>query len=146
MYERILIPTDGSDAVDPAVERAIDLASTYDAELHAVNVVNLASLSTEIHTPAVIESFEEQGEVAVEAIAERAADAGVEDVATEVIHGTPQRTILDYADDHDVDMIVMGTHGRSGLNRYLLGSVTEKVVRTADVPVLTVRTSESTEE
>ncbi|WP_135806557.1 universal stress protein [Halorussus marinus] len=146
MYERILIPTDGSDAVDPAVERAIDLASTYDAELHAVNVVNLASLSTEIHTPAVIESFEEQGEVAVEAIAERAADAGVEDVATEVIHGTPHRTILDYADDHDVDMIVMGTHGRSGLNRYLLGSVTEKVVRTADVPVLTVRTSESTEE
>jgi len=145
MYERILIPTDGSDAVDPAVERAIDLAETYGAQLHALNVVNVASLSAEVHTPAVIESFEEQGEAAVGAVAERAADAGVGDVTTEVVHGTPHRSILEYADENDVDLIVMGTHGRSGLDRYLLGSVTEKVVRSADVPVLTVRTAEPSE-
>jgi nucleotide-binding universal stress UspA family protein len=146
MYERVLIPTDGSDAVDPGIERAIDLAETYGAELHALNVVNVASLSVEVHTPAVIESFEEQGEAAVEAVAERAADAGIGDVRTEVVHGTPHRSILEYADENDIDLIVMGTHGRSGLDRYLLGSVTEKVVRTAGVPVLTVRAAESSEE
>jgi len=142
MYEHILIPTDGSDAVDPAVERAIDLAETYGARLHALNVVNIASLSVEVNTPSVIESLEDGGEAAVEAVAERAADAGV-DVTTGVVHGTPYRSILEYADENDIDMIVMGTHGRSGLDRYLLGSVTEKVVRTADVPVLTVRMAES---
>jgi nucleotide-binding universal stress UspA family protein len=56
--------------------------------------------------------------------------------------GDPYEEIIDYAETEGVDMIVMGTHGRSGLDRFLLGSVTEKVVRTADAPVLTVRLSD----
>jgi len=55
--------------------------------------------------------------------------------------GEPYESVLDYADEHDIDIIVMGTHGRTGLDHHLLGSVTEKVVRTSDVPVLTVRAS-----
>ncbi|AAV47178.1 universal stress protein [Haloarcula marismortui ATCC 43049] len=58
--------------------------------------------------------------------------------------GDPYEEIIDYAETAGVDMIVMGTHGRSGLDRFLLGSVTEKVVRTADAPVLTVRLSGDT--
>jgi len=64
-------------------------------------------------------------------------------VTTETRRGEPYRTILDYADEAVVDVIVMGTHGRRGLDRYLLGSVTEKVVRAATVPVLTIRADEA---
>ncbi|MFW6434755.1 MAG: universal stress protein [Halovenus sp.] len=60
------------------------------------------------------------------------------DVKTVVKRGEPHQAILDYADD-GIDLIVMGTHGRTGLQRYLLGSVAEKVVRLFDVPVVTVR-------
>jgi len=63
------------------------------------------------------------------------------DVVTRIEEGDPTRKITKYADE-ETDMIVMGTRGRSGIEKYLLGSVTEKVVRTADVPVFTVRTPE----
>lgn len=63
-------------------------------------------------------------------------------VETDVRRGNPHREILDYADEHAVDLVVMGTHGRTGLDRYLLGSVTEKVVRLSNVPVLTVRATD----
>ncbi|USZ69809.1 universal stress protein (plasmid) [Halorussus salilacus] len=145
MYERILVPTDGSDAVDPAIEQAIDLAETYGAELHALYVVNTGTLSVEVNTASVLDALEAEGERATREVAERAAAAGVERVRTEVVHGMTHQTILEYAEDEDVDLVVMGTHGRSGLDRYLLGSVTEKVVRKSDVPVLTVRKPESDE-
>jgi nucleotide-binding universal stress UspA family protein len=64
------------------------------------------------------------------------------DVVTAVATGTPHTEILEYADEHDVDLVVMGTHGRTGVERHLLGSVTEKVVRMADAPVVTVRADE----
>ena len=139
MYDRILVPTDGSSGADRAVEHAIDLAKTYGAQLHVLYVVNEASLSAEVNSQQVIENFEEQGGEVTYEVAERAADAGVEDVREEVVHGVPHEAILAYAEDEGMDLIVMGTHGHTGLDRYLLGSVTEKVVRTSDVPVLTVR-------
>ena len=83
---------------------------------------------------------EAQGQAIVDEVA-NALD-GVE-TRTAVLGGTPHEVILDYADDHDVDLVVMGTHGRTGIDRYLLGSVTEKVVRLADTPVLTVRQRET---
>lgn len=63
-------------------------------------------------------------------------------VTAAVVKGGPSETILEYADDHGVDMITMGTHGRTGLNRYMEGSVTERVVRLAEAPVLTVRATD----
>jgi nucleotide-binding universal stress UspA family protein len=140
MYDDILIPTDGSDASKRAVEHAIDMARTYDARLHALYVVDTGAYSTlDVGAEMLLDALEEEGEATVKRVEEMAGDAGVS-VSTEIASGTPHRTILDYAEDHDVDLIVMGTHGRTGLDRYLLGSVTERVVRTADVPVLTVRT------
>lgn len=139
MYDEILVPTDGSKAADRAVEHAIDLAERYDARLHALYVVDANAYSTlEAGTDVVISALEEEGEEAVSAVAEQAEAAGIE-TATEVQTGTVHRSIIDYADENDIDLIVMGTHGRRGLDRYLLGSVTEKVVRTADAPVLTIR-------
>ncbi|USZ69807.1 universal stress protein (plasmid) [Halorussus salilacus] len=137
MYERILVPTDGSDAVDPAVDHAIDLAKTYDAELHALNAVNVGTLSSD-HQSSVVDRLEKAGADATDAVAERAADAGLANVTTAVVRERPAAAILDYAEREGVDLVVMGTHGRSGMDRHLIGSVTEKVVRQSDVPVLSV--------
>ncbi|MFA1610594.1 universal stress protein [Halobellus rubicundus] len=144
MYERILVPTDGSDCADYAVEHAIDIAEQYGAELHVLSVVDSRDVSHSapaISPQQVEETLRERAESVVEAIADRAADAGVEAV-TVVEPGIPDDVVVDYAVDNDCDLIVMGTHGRTGLERYLLGSVTERTVRRSAVPVLTVRASD----
>ena len=145
MYDTILVPTDGSAAVVEAVERAVDLAERYDATVHALYVVDSSAYGTlDMSTSVVVDALEDEGETAVSYVAEEAEAAGVP-VETAVVTGTPHRTIMDYIDDHDVDMVVMGTHGRRGFDRFLLGSVTEKVVRTAPVPVMTVRVPDEEE-
>ncbi|WP_058366701.1 universal stress protein [Haloparvum sedimenti] len=142
MYDNILVPTDGSPASDAAIDHAIDLAKRYDARVHALYVVDGAAYSTlEAGAQVVVEALEKEGEEATERVAEAATDAGVETVTT-VTTGTAYRSISDYVAENDIDLIVMGTHGRRGLDRYLLGSVTERVVRTSDVPVMTVRQSD----
>ncbi|QKY17986.1 universal stress protein [Halorubrum sp. CBA1229] len=139
MYSQILVPTDGSPASDAAIENAIDLAEQYDATLHALYVVDGAAYSTlEAGSQVVVDALESEGEEATRRVAEAAERADV-DCETVVATGTAYSTIRDYVDEHAIDMVVMGTHGRKGLDRYLLGSVTERVVRTSDVPVLTVR-------
>jgi len=139
MYDEILVPTDGSPASDAAIEHAIDIAARYGARLHALYVVDGAAYSTlEAGSEIVVEALQSEGETATRRVADAAADAGVESTTT-VTTGTAYRSIREYVDEQGIDMIVMGTHGRKGLDRYLLGSVTERVVRTADVPVLTVR-------
>ena len=86
----------------------------------------------------IVSAVHEEGERADESIAAQAAQAEV-DVETAVIEGNVHRSILEYVDEHDVDLIVMGTHGRRGIDRYLLGSATERIVRSSPAPVLTVR-------
>ncbi|SFG16172.1 Nucleotide-binding universal stress protein, UspA family [Halopelagius inordinatus] len=142
MYERILVPTDGSRATERAVRNALDIAGKYDATVHALYVVDTSVYSSiEAGADVVIESLHEEGQTAVDEVADRARAAGVE-AETEVVSGSAHQAILDYADEEAIDLIVMGTHGRTGIDRYLLGSVTEKVVRSSDVPVLTVRMDE----
>ena len=138
MYDRILLPTDGSDASDRAVEQAIGLARETGATLHVLFVVEDIPYAPELMDDEVEGRLREMGEEALEQIRARADEAGVE-IETALREGAPHTAILEYADEAAVDLVVMGTHGRSGLDRYLLGSVTERVVRTADVPVLTVR-------
>jgi nucleotide-binding universal stress UspA family protein len=138
MYDRILVPTDGSEGTEGAVDHAIDLATTYDAALHALYVVD-TNVHVDGSAAGTFDAIESAGRRAVDEVLERAEAAGVETVEGAVVEGTPHRAILDYADEHAVDLVVMGTHGRTGLDRYLLGSVAEKVVRLSDAPVLTVR-------
>ena len=141
MYGRILLPTDGSDANNRAVEQAVGLARETGADLHVLFVLEDIPYAPEMMDDAVEGQLREIGEAAIEEIEERAEAAGV-DLVTEMREGIPHETILEYAEEADVDAVVMGTHGRSGLDRYLLGSVTERVVRAAEVPVLTVRMEE----
>ena len=144
MYERILVPTDGSECADRAVEHAIDIAAQYDAEVHALSVVDTRDIghsAPAISPQQVEQTLRERAESVVEAVAERAADAGV-DAVTAIEPGVPDDAIIEYATANDCDLVVMGTHGRTGLERYLLGSVTERTVRRSTVPVLTVRGSD----
>ena len=137
MYDTILVPTDGSDGATAAVEHAIDLAATHDATVHALYAADM-QYSYDFDVGRLLEIIEKEGESVVEEVAERCQDANVDSV-TAVRRGDPSRVILEYADDHDADIIVMGTHGRRGLVRFLLGSVAERVLRLSETPVLAIR-------
>ncbi|WP_430504564.1 universal stress protein [Haloparvum sp. PAK95] len=147
MYERILIPTDGSDVAETAVDQALGLAEAFDAEVHALYVVDIDSVNLGLGTEQVdrlrqgrfdeMEEVKARAEAATGAVADRAAERGIE-VVEHVAGGRPHAVIADYADDNDVDLIVMGSHGRSGVSRAILGSVTERVLRSTDVPVQVV--------
>jgi len=139
MYEQILIPTDGSETATAALQEAIEIADAYDATLHALHVTDTTAIPTNLDAESALRALDEAGRETLDAAMEQAKMAGVKSVQAKVARGPPYRAILDYVDDHDVDLIVMGTHGRTGLDRYLIGSVTEKVVRLSDVPVLTIR-------
>jgi nucleotide-binding universal stress UspA family protein len=139
MYDTILVPTDGSDGGAAAVAHAVDLAAVHGATLHALYVVDvrMSPISADMDHDDVVELVDESGDRPTAAALDRAEQAGVE--AVEVIRlGVPHRVIREYADDEGVDLVVMGTHGRTGVEHALVGSVTERVVRTLDVPVLTV--------
>lgn len=142
MYDRILLPTDGSEQAAGAAERAFDLAKNYDAELHVLFVVDSSAFASEVDATLVTDELEGYGTQTLNDVVERAEDAGVSNVESAIYFGTTHEEILAYAEKIDADLVVMGTHGRRGLDRYLLGSVTERVVRLSDVPVLTVRSGE----
>jgi len=144
-FSEVLVPTDGSEQAEAAVGVGTDVADTYSARLHALSVVEPAALGLDVRSEMLIDALGEAAQAAVERVAERATAAGVTDVETDVRYGYPYREVLNYADENEVDLVAMGTHGRTGIARYLLGSVTEKVVRTAGVPVLTVRAPEAGE-
>lgn len=142
MFNQILIPTDGSDEVIPAVEMGFDLAQTHGATIHVLYVVKKQQPFAEFGGGVgwwndLMDEFEQEGERATAEIAAQADDIGV-DTITAVRRGIPRDDILAYADEYDIDLIVMGTHGRTGVKRALMGSVTETVVRHADTPVLIV--------
>ncbi|WP_135664778.1 universal stress protein [Halorhabdus rudnickae] len=137
-YERILVPTDGSDPAERAGEHALALAERTDAAIHLLSVAEVPSVGPDMQSMMTDEEFQRAERAAVEAIASRAAERGVE-VTTHVETGAVDEGILTAIDEHDCQAVVMGTTGRRGVDRVLLGSVAEKTVRSAPVPVVTVR-------
>lgn len=140
--DHVLVPTDGSVGALAAADHAIELALATGATLHTINVVNIAGAWSDFDLGIVYDALEDAGQQAVDEVAERARKAGVQTVETEVQAGTPSRTIIEYTNGHGIDCVVMGTHGRAGLDRLLLGSVAERVVKLADVPVIGVKSQE----
>jgi len=140
MYDRILLATDGSDGINNPLEEAIKLADLTDATLFALYVVDTRDYSTlpESKWLTIENELKEHGERAVEAVEQRGMEQGVE-VVTHLSRGVPHEEILTYVEANDIDLIIMGTHGRTGLNHFLIGSVAEKVIRSANVPVHIVR-------
>lgn len=141
MYDRILLPTDGSDGTEQALSHAVEIAKGRDATIHALSVIDrrLYLAADETQKSELKSSLRDDARAAVERVADGAADAGV-DCTTAVRDGVPYRVILEYAAERPVDLIVMGTHGRSGRDKLAnLGSVTERVVENTDTPTLVVR-------
>lgn len=151
MYQDVLVPTDGSDCAAHAVDHTLEVAADHDATVHALFVVD-STPGTEAWADVAgvpargdrqVPLLSERGREVVESVAERARNRGI-DVVTDVREGRPHEGILGYVDENGVDLVVMGTHGRSGVRRFLLGSVTEAVVRGTRVPVLCVTGEAST--
>jgi len=139
MYSDILVPTDGSRGVKAALEHGTEIASQWNATLHALYVVD----TRVARSGPLLERLREEGRGAVRDVEVAGTQAGLT-VVTEIVEGNPHEGILEYASEHDVDMIVMGTHGRTGVDRVVMGSVAERVVRRSPVPVLTVRGEKNT--
>ncbi|HOQ19229.1 MAG TPA: universal stress protein [Methanothermobacter thermautotrophicus] len=142
MYRKILLATDGSECSMQAAGYAIETAAQNQAELLALTVTEtypLDNLPVEELTRKVTELFRRESEEALQKVEDLAAslDTPVK-VRKMMVDGSPAETILKVADEENVDLIVVGASGKHALERFLLGSVSEKIVRHARVPVLVV--------
>ncbi|WP_255192144.1 universal stress protein [Natronobeatus ordinarius] len=138
MYQHVLIPTDGSEGTQRAIKHAVALALELEATVHALSVVESTGATKRDQLRADPEA---EARDALEPVTEAADGADLE-VTSTIREGVPAEEILAYASENDVDMIVMATHGRTGLDHVLMGSVAEQVVRNSTVPVVTVRPTE----
>ena len=147
MYDRILVPTDGSNVAQAAVEHALDIAQRYDAEVHALFVADTDAIAYGLGAEQVdrirqgkfseMDELREEAEEATGYVVDLGEEYGLT-VRERHAGGKPHRVIADYAEDEDIDLVVMGSHGRAGVRRALLGSVTERTLRSTAVPVLVV--------
>ncbi|GAA0196587.1 universal stress protein [Haladaptatus pallidirubidus] len=140
MYESVLFPTDGSETATQAREHAFSHAAAYDASFHILSVTD-----TRFYTTSG-EEFERETVKSEQVLNETTAAApeGIT-VSAVVRDGNPADEIVSYADKQEIDLIIMATHGRKGVDRFLHGSITETVLRTAEQPVLAVRVQNSSE-
>lgn len=141
--ERILYPTDFSEGSAHALSYAKDLAAHYNAKLYIAHVVYDLYKTTGMHIPHVSseELYKELNQWGEHEIEKCCAEElrGMENVEKVILHGVPYEEIIKYAEKEKIDMIVIGTYGHSGLERFIFGSTAERVVRRAPCAVLTVR-------
>lgn len=134
MYEDVLVPTGPDPSRKRVLEHALEIATTYGARLHVMHVCDLVDRGQFDEDEDPLES----GRQLVDEIKQRAEGEGLETVGG-IREGTPYEEILAYVEEAEVDLVVMGTHGKQGLTRVLLGSTAEEVLRRSPVPVLTVK-------
>ena len=143
MFTRILVPTDFSPPSDAALACARTVATQFGASLHLLHVAEdpyRALYSNEVFVAEVEGVRADLVNDASRRMKQQLTAADDErSVTVEAIIGTAATSIVEYAEGHGIDLIVMGTHGRSGMSKVLMGSVAERVVRTAPCPVLTIR-------
>jgi nucleotide-binding universal stress UspA family protein len=140
---QILAPTDFSEFSKQAVTRAFELAHTFGAKLTLLHVIELPAYPIEGFVPpsmgaTLLEDLEQQAERDLAQVLPETSGAKAE-VTRQVVVGIPYHKIIEVAAAEKVDLIVMATHGRTGLSHLFMGSVAERVVRTAPCPVLTIR-------
>ncbi len=144
--KRILFPTDFMEGSKEAIPYAVDLAKKYGARLYLIHVIHDVTRATGLYVPhvAVDELFKGMFQEAEKQIKKEYLEElrGFEDIQYDILRGIPYEEITKYAEENDIDLIVIATHGRKGLDRLFFGSTAEKVVKHARCPVLTVRTSE----
>jgi nucleotide-binding universal stress UspA family protein len=143
-YRNIVIATDGSENTQKAISYGIEIAKLSGATVHALYVANIPSTISENWTAGgetMHEIMISEGEKAVSKV-KKSGEASRVEVREVVLEGYPSNEIIDFAENNNIDLIVMGTLGKTGLDRFLMGSVAEKVVRGSKVPVMVVRGEE----
>lgn len=136
MYSAVLLPTDGSDGALAGVRVGLEVAARSDATAHALFVIDERHVTREYDL--VVEEAEREAELALDRVGELGDDLGL-GVEKHLRWGIPHEEVIAAVAAYDADLVVMATHGRTGLDRFVhLGSVTERVVRSAPVQVLTV--------
>ena len=146
MYQRILVPIDGSTTSNKGLDEAIQLARLTGAKLRLVHIVDTLSFATgfepyTVYAGDVIPRMKEAGQQILDEGQRRVAEQGVA-VDTLLFDSLANRvsdTVIEQAKAWDADLIVLGTHGRRGVGRFLLGSDAEQIARMASIPVLLVR-------
>jgi len=143
LFRSIVIATDGSENTQKAISYGIKIAKLSRATVHALHVVDTSSISQSwtAGKETIYEILKKSGQKATSKVKECGEASGVE-VKEVLLEGHPSEEIIDFAENSDIDLIVMGTLGKTGLDRFLMGSVAEKVVRNSKVPVLVVRSGE----
>ncbi|OEU44000.1 universal stress protein [Methanosarcina sp. Ant1] len=141
-FKKILVATDGSESAVNAVSHGINIAKATGAEVHVLYVISTEYAVTTRTVRGWTDEFEEslakRGAVAIDYVKGLGKEAGIK-VEPVFLRGTPAEEILDYAEDNDIDLIMMGTHGLTGVKRFLIGSVAEKVLRHSKIPVMIIR-------
>ena len=142
-YRNIVIATDGSENNQKAVSYGIEIAKLSGAKVYALHVIdtNFLSRSWTAGWETMYEVLKQDGEKAAYKVKEFGDALGIE-VKEVLLEGHPSSEIIDFAENNDIDLIVMGTLGKTGLDRFLMGSVAEKVIRNSKIPVLVVRGEE----
>jgi nucleotide-binding universal stress UspA family protein len=146
MYKRVVVPLDGSPLAEGMLRFVVDIAGPLDLEVVLLRVIRvLRPPMTETAGATLLDSTEYSATDALEYLAPLAAALrrrGIR-VSTQVRRGEPVEEIVDCARETDADLIAMTTHGRSGLGRWLFGSVAEAVLREAEIPVFLMRMTEA---
>ncbi len=144
--ERILFPTDFSEGSSHALPYAVDFTKHYDAQLYILHVVYDITQATGLHIPHISteEVSKELNDWAAKQIDSCCIEEtrGLPNVEKRIVQGIPYEETLKFAEEEKIDMIVMGTYGRAGIQRLIFGNTAERVVRKAPCPVLTVRVPE----
>lgn len=141
-FTNILVPTDGSEYTKAAVKKAMELAKLAGGKITALYVLDqtiLTNMPMDTAVMNVYNTFEKEGKAAVDYVRDLGAEEGVP-VELSIREGTPVKVILDESPKYDI--IVMGTLGRTGMSKLLMGSVAERVVRASQCPVMVVRSPE----
>ncbi len=140
LYRKILIATDGSKYIKKVVDYGIDIAKDTGAKLHAIYVIDTMAYSS-IPLSAPMEYayslLSQEGDIAIKSVTDMVEAAGLEVEGT-IAEGHPADEIIKYAEKNSIDLIMMGTLGKSGLDRFLLGSVADKVIRNSKIPVIVI--------
>lgn len=142
MYSRILIPIDGNEDDERAIREGATLAAATGATVRFLHVVDTGDVTEEPERELFESALEREGRTALDRATELAREAGAEAVEQHTVRGKPSVEIVNDATKVDADVVVMATHNRRGLDRFLLGSVTQRVLHHSPVPVLVVRTDE----
>ena len=142
--KKILIPIDGSDSSLESLKYASSFASEFNIAVYLMAVVEMQHSIYDVYAEENVLIQRESDILAIvnkrlDETEKKGKEMGIKSIITVTQSGIPYKKIVEFANEEKIDLIVMGTHGRSGIAHFLIGSVTEKVIRTAPCPVLVIR-------